>query len=93
LPRIHDLPDPEIGVRYDFNVATHCGLGSATIDGQLWLPVGGAVARQGGNFDFNVDQGSIILTDPDHATYTSSGGQEVELKRWERAPPSIPPCD
>jgi hypothetical protein len=92
LPRIRDLKDPKVGVSYELAVSTHCGLQSALIDGDVWVPEGGTVAREGGNFDFNVDPGTVVLTDSDHAVYTSSGGTDVPLKRTQGVPPSFPAC-
>jgi hypothetical protein len=92
LPHIRELKDPQVGVRYNVAVSTHCGLQSARIDGDVWVPVGGTVAREGGNFDFNVDLGTVVLTDSDHAVYTSSGRQTVELERSKGPPPTFPPC-
>lgn len=91
LPTLtRDLPDPEIGVTYDYNVLTHCSFWGLTIDGDPWFPVGGPpVERQDGNFDFNTDQGTVVLTDDNHAVYTSSTGFEVEVDRWTGS--SVPP--
>jgi hypothetical protein len=76
-----NLPDPVVGVQYSFAVYTHCGLDSAQIDGEVWLfegvPTGGAPR----GFDDAVDVGSIVLTDEDHAIYTSSHGRSVGLTR------------
>jgi hypothetical protein len=85
-----DLPDPEIGVEYPYVAFTHCGLEVLHIDGDLWVPVGGSVARDGSQtFDYSIDAGTVVLTDPDHGTYTSSYGVEVPIeRRRESAPPS-----
>ena len=98
------LHSPEIGVRYDLTAFTHCGLQALLIDEELWLPVADQPELTGPVFGFNYSQGSLIktdnnydhgdliLTDRDHATYTSSAGWEVELERWQGPPPTGGGC-
>jgi hypothetical protein len=90
-PPLTNLQHPEIGVPYPMGVSTHCGL-LAVIDDWPWIPVKK-------NYDanislgFNDDQGSNVLTDPTHAIYTTSDGDEIHLRRWRSGKdPEIPPC-
>jgi hypothetical protein len=77
-----DLPNPQVGVRYDFNPSTHCGLHDLRIDGAIWVPVGGDVESTAEHpFADGLDQGSVVLTDADHGIYTSEAGFEVPIER------------
>lgn len=87
-----NLKDPEIGVRYDYNASTHCAFYRLRIDGEMWVPVEGTIAREGNNFGITVDQGSVILTDADHGTYTAEAGFDVPIERVVGPEPRFPDC-
>jgi len=74
-----DLRDAEVGVRYDYNVYTHCGLQSFRINSRTWVPVDGFVPQRD-DYTTNVDQGFVVLIDEAHGTYTTSRGVEVPIQ-------------
>ena len=87
-----NLDNAEIGVRYDYNAGTHCALDRLRINGETWVPVGGPIAREDNNFAFNIDQGSVVLTDADHGTYTAEAGFDVPIERVIGPEPSFDAC-
>ena len=80
-PVVNGLVGAEIGVQYPFKAYTHCGLDSAQINGEVWLFEGEPTASAPAGFDDPDDAGSIVMTDTDHATYTSSHGVTAKLTR------------
>lgn len=84
VQEVGELNDPEIGVRYRFTVYTHCGLDTATIDGETWLFDGEPDANPPPGFGNPMDTGTIVLLDEDHAVYTSSAGVPIQLIRGGR---------
>jgi hypothetical protein len=72
----------DVGVHYRFEVG-HCGLTHITdFDGSFWQPVlRHPVGPDSPSVLINADRGSILMSDPGHAIYTASTGQEVVLLR------------
>jgi hypothetical protein len=81
IPEVVALNDPEIGVEYEFTVYTHCGLDTATIDGEIWLFEGEPGVNPPPGFRNPMDAGTIVFIDEDHAVFTSSGGVDIGLTR------------
>lgn len=80
----------EIGVRYRYNLQTHCGLNTWPIvfDGSEWWidgPTGYPNAPAG--FSNPVDEGSIMLDGEDTGTYRSSAGTERRISRADPLQP------
>jgi hypothetical protein len=80
--------EPEIGVAYRVRVLTHCGLQNVEFGGDWWAsgnpPTGLEIASQ---FDIGFDEGTVTLTSPDTAFYTSEFGARRELTRVDGLPP------
>jgi hypothetical protein len=74
----------EIGVEYKYALFDHCGLDTVPIefDGSEWRiegPTGGSNPPQG--FGNPVDEGVIMLLEPNVGLYRSSGGVERSIFR------------
>ena len=69
----------------------HCGLWSGIdVGGSWWDPVGQV---DGDHPDaINAADGTMAIVDPDHATFTSSGGLTVQLLRRD-GEKYLPMCD
>jgi hypothetical protein len=83
--------EPEIGVAYRVKVFTHCGFRNVEFDGDWWAsgnpPTGFEIASE---FDpFGFDEGTVTLTSPDTAFYTSEFGARRELTRGDGPPPAF----
>jgi hypothetical protein len=76
--------EPEIGVAYRVTLYTHCGLRHVEFDGDRWA-ISGVLDDGSGNpppgFNNPFDEGTITLTGPDTAVYTSEFGERRELTR------------
>jgi hypothetical protein len=89
----------DLGVRYRFQLLTHCGLDSPTamdFDGSFWDPVSSGPASDGNGkppagYGNPYDQGTITLISPTRAQYRSRTGT---VSQWGRhAGPQISsPC-
>jgi hypothetical protein len=89
----------DLGVRYRFQLYTHCGLDAPTamdIDGSFWDPVSPGLTLNGrGNppdgYGNPYDQGTVTLISPTRAQYRSRTGM---VSQWSRhAGPQIgSPC-
>ena len=74
----------EQGVLYRLDFYSHCGVYfwvAWDFDGSFWDPVAGTREPSFEQVNNPVDHGTIELTAPDQARYTSSSGFVVELQR------------
>ena len=84
--------EPEIGVAYRVELYTHCGLRNVEFDGDRWA-ISGTLSDGSGNppvgFNNPIDEGTVTLTAPDTAIYTSEFGERRELTRGDGLPPVV----
>lgn len=74
----------EQGVLYRFDFGSHCGIYwwiAWDFDGSFWDPVAGTREPSFEEINNPSDHGTIELTGPDQARYTSSSGFVLELQR------------
>lgn len=86
----------EIGVPYQLDVFTHCGFQGTRINGDSWVPVEGSVPGdprdRSGIFGMNFTSGTVVLTDEDHAVFTTSTNFAIDLRRVRGPAPGSFPC-
>jgi hypothetical protein len=80
--------EPKVGVVYQVDLYTHCGLRHVEFAGSSWAIRGdlGDGANPPRDFGNPVDHGTISLTSPDEATYVSERGGVRELTKGEGLP-------
>jgi hypothetical protein len=92
IANISDLRNPTIGVAYPHDAFAACGFYGVLIDGKPWI-----VAHRKdwkARLETPSDHGSLVVTDKNHAVYTTSHGEEIGLRRWRRAgEPPFAYCD
>jgi hypothetical protein len=62
------------------------------IDGQTWVPASDWVQQEDQPFSDGIDQGSVVLIDTDHGTYTAEAGFDVPIERVIGPEPSFDAC-
>jgi len=88
-----EITNVEIGVPHQLDISTHCGFRRTTINGDTWVPVDGSIPRDGTNvFGMNVTRGTVVLTDADHAVFTTSTNFAIQLRRVGGPEPTFPAC-
>jgi hypothetical protein len=88
------VENAQIGVPYELDVGTHCGFAMTSINGDSWIPIRSTLPRQGNNvFDFHITRGTIVLSDRNHAMYTTATNFHIRLRRLHGPSPSFPLCD
>lgn len=81
----------EIGVPYRLDVFTFCGFLGTTINGDRWVPVEGAVPHDRlAIFGMTFTRGTVVLTDEDHAVFTTSMNFEIPLRPGGPGGPHLP---
>jgi hypothetical protein len=82
--------EPDIGVSYNVEIYTHCGLRHVEFDGDRW-GISGVLSDGHANpppgFGNPVDRGTITLTSSDTADYHSSFGEQRQLTRGDGLTP------
>jgi hypothetical protein len=87
--------EPHIGVEYEVDIYTHCGLGQIKFAGSFWA-IQGSLGDGNGNpppgFANPIDRGTIELLSDDEAIYRSQRGEERKLTKAAELPPSGQVC-
>jgi len=83
-------PDsPTLGVAYRLTVLAHCGLQPVWFANSAWDFDGPAGDKPPAGFE-DWDSGTVTMQDLNRATYVSSGGTEIGMRRLDGNPHGMP---